>query len=143
MSTLVAIADAVTASLNAGSFSQPLTAERLYQPSFELADLAELKVSVVPKGVTIATASRDGSFFDCAVDVGIQKKIGPDEGDAEIDALVDLAEEIADHLRMKRLEGFPQAVWISVEHEPVVAAEHLEQQRALTSILTVTYRVRR
>lgn len=143
MSTLVAIADAVTASLNAGTFGMPFTAERLYQPSFELADLAALKVSVVPKGVTIATASRDGSYFDCAVDIGIQKKIDPHEGDAEIDALVDLAEEIADHLRMKRLEGFPEAVWLSIEHEPVVAPEHLEQQRALTSILTVTYRVRR
>lgn len=140
MSTLVAIADAVTASLNAGSFGTPFTAERLYQPAFELADLADLKVSVVPKGVTIATASRDGSYFDCAVDVGIQKKVADD---AEIDGLVDLAEEIADHLRMKRLEDVPEAAWLSIEHEPVVAAEHLEQQRALTSILTVTYRVRR
>lgn len=140
MSTLVAIADAVTASLNAGSFGTPFTAERLYQPAFELADLADLKVSVVPKDVTIATASRDGSYFDCAVDIGIQKKIADD---AEIDGLVDLAEEIADHLRMKRLDDAPEAVWLSIEHEPVVAAEHLERQRTLTSILTVTYRVRR
>jgi len=140
MSTIIAIADAVTASLNAGSFGLPFTAERLYQPAFELADLADLKVSVVPKGVTIGTASRDGSYFDCAVDVGIQKKIADD---AEIDGLVDLAEEIADHLRMKRLDDVPEAVWLSIEHEPVVAAEHLERQRALTSILTVTYRVRR
>jgi len=137
---LIAIADAVTASLNAGSFGTPFTAERLYQPAFELADLADLKVSVVPKGVTIATASRDGSYFDCAVDIGIQKKIADD---AEIDGLVDLAGEIADHLRMKRLDDVPEAVWLSIEHEPVVAGEHLEQQRALTSILTVTYRVRR
>lgn len=143
MSTLIAIADAITASLNAGSFGQPFTAERLYQPSFELADLADLKVSVVPKGVTIATASRDGSYFDCAVDIGIQKKLDPHFDDTEIDGLVDLAEEIADHLRMKRLAGLPQAAWLSIEHEPVVAAEHLERQRALTSILTVTYRVRR
>ncbi len=140
MSTLVAIADALVASLNAGSFGQPLTAERLYQPVFDLAELAELKVSVVPRAVTITTASRDGSYFDCSVDVGLQKKIADD---AEIDGLVDLAEEIADHLRMKRLDGLPEAVWLSIEHEPVVAAEHLEQQRALTSILTVTYRVRR
>lgn len=140
MSTLVAVADAIVASLNAGSFGQPFTSERLYQPAFELADLAELKVSVVPKGVTIATASRDGSYFDWAVDVGIQKKIADD---AEIDGLVDLAEEIADHLRMKRLDDVPEAAWLSIEHKPVVAAEHLEQQRALTSILTVTYRVRR
>ena len=143
MSTLIAIADAVAANLNAASFSQPFTAERLYQPAFELADLADLKVSVVPKGVTIATASRDGSYFDCAVDIGIQKKLDTHEADAEIDALLDLAEEIADHLRMKRLADVPEAVWLSIEHEPVVAAEHLEQQRALTSILTVTYRVRR
>jgi len=140
VSTLINIADAVAASLNAASFGQPFTAERLYQPAFELADLADLKVSVVPKSVTIATASRDGSYFDCSVDVGIQKKIADD---AEIDGLVDLAEEIADHLRMKRLDDVPEAVWLSIEHEPVVAAEHLEQQRALTSILTVTYRVRR
>ena len=140
MSTLVAIADALVASLNAASFGQPFTAERLYQPVFDLADLAELKVSVVPRGVTIATASRDGSYFGCAVDIGIQKKVADD---AEIDGLVDLAEEIADHLRMKRLADVPEAVWLSIEHEPVVASEHLEQQRALTSILTVTYRVRR
>lgn len=140
MSTLVAIADAVAASLNAGSFGQPFTAERLYQPAFELSELADLKVSVVPKGVTIATASRDGSYFDASIDIGIQKKIADD---TEIDGLVDLAEQIADHLRLKRLADVPEAVWLSIEHQPVVASEHLEQQRALTSVLTVTYRVRR
>ncbi|MEZ6233413.1 MAG: hypothetical protein R3B68_04415 [Phycisphaerales bacterium] len=143
MSTLVAIADAVTASLNAGSFGTLFTAERLYQPAFDLADLADLKVTVVPRSVAIATASRDGCYFDCTVDIGLQKKLASSATEAEIDDLLGLAEEIADHLRMKRLADLPEAVWLSIEHEPVVAAEHLEQQRVLTSILTVTYRVRR
>ncbi|MCC6910060.1 MAG: hypothetical protein IT430_19165 [Phycisphaerales bacterium] len=140
MSTLVALADAVAASLNGASFSMPFTAQRLHQPSFDLADLATLRVSVVPKSQTITTASRGNSFFDCAVDVGVQKKVADD---AEVDGLLDLVEEIADHLRLKRLDEYPSAAWLSIEHEPVVAAEHLDQNRQLTSVLTVTYRVKR
>lgn len=142
MSTIINVADAVVASLNAGSFSQEFTAERKYQPVFELLELADLKVSVVPKSVSITTASRNDGYFDCAVDIGVQKKVDVDEPD-EIDALVDLVEEIADHLRMSRLDELPEAAWLSIENEPVFAAEHLDQQRTFTSLLTVTYRVRR
>lgn len=140
MSVIVALADAVAASLNGGSFGTPFTAQRLHQPSFDLAELATLRVSVVPKSESIATASRGHSFFDCAIDVGVQKKVADD---AEVDALLDLVEEIADHLRLKRLEEHPSAAWLSIEHDPVVAAEHLDQNQQLTSVLTVTYRVKR
>lgn len=140
MSTLTALADAVKDSLNNASFSMSFTAQRLHQPSFDLAELATLRVSVVPKSETIATASRGNSFFDCAVDVGVQKKVADD---AEVDALLDLVEEVTDHLRLKRLDGFPSAAWLSIEHEPVVAAEHLDQNRQFTSVLSVTYRVKR
>ncbi|MCK4341001.1 MAG: hypothetical protein KAY37_04680 [Phycisphaerae bacterium] len=72
MSTIIEVTDALVARLNAGEFSQSFTAEREYQPVF---DLAELRVSVVPKAVSITTASRHDSFYDCTVDVGIQKKV--------------------------------------------------------------------
>jgi len=140
VSVITELADAVAASLNAGSFGMPFTAERLHQPSFDLAELAELHVSVVPKSQTITNATRQHSFFDCAVDVGVQKKVADD---AEGDALLDLVQEIADHLRLKRLDDYPTAAWLSIEHEPVVASEHLDQNRQLTSVLTVTYRVKR
>ena len=140
MSTILNIADAVTASLNAGSFNPALDAERHYQPAFDLPDLAALKVSVVPKSVTIANATRESGYFDCAVDIGVQKKIADD---AEIDVLVELVEQIADHLRMKRLNSFPEAAFVSIANEPVFAPEHLDTQRVFTSVLTVTYRVRR
>lgn len=142
MSTILDIANAVVMSLNAGTFTQPLQAERLYQPSFDLPDLAELKVSVVPKALTITNATRDSGYFECAVDIGVQKKVNVDDA-KEIDGLVELVEQIADQLRQKRLDDAPQAAFVSIANEPVFAPEHLDQQRVFTSVLTVTYRVRR
>lgn len=142
MSTIIDIADAVVASLNAGGFSLPFDAQRKYQPVFELPEMQTLHVSVVPKSIAITTAARDTGFFDCAIDIGVQKKVNPDQPD-ELDALTDLVEEIADHLRMKRPEEAPSAAWLSIANEPVFAPEHLEQWRQFTSVLTVTYRVRR
>lgn len=140
MSTIIDIADAVVAHLNAGSFSQPVSAQRIYQPAFTLEELTDLRVSVVPRSTSITTASRDSSTFECSVDVGIQKKIGEEN---EIDGLLDLVEELAGHLRLKRLPGAPDAAWVGIAHEPVVSTEALNEHRAFTSVLAVTYRVRR
>jgi len=140
MSVITDIADAVAASLNAGTFGIEFTAERLHQPSFDLTELDTLRVSVVPKALTITNATRQHSFFEGVIDVGIQQKVN---GDGEVDALLDLAQEIADHLRLKRLDDYPQAAWLAIEHDPVVASEHLDQHRQLTSVLSVTYRVKR
>ena len=143
MSTIVTIADALAAHINAGTFSQPVNAVRMFQPAFTLEDLKELRVSVVPRTTGISAASRDSSNFDCVLDVGAQKKL-PVEGDAaEIDGLLDLVEAIADHVRLKRLPDAPDAAWVAIAHEPVVSSEALEQHRVFTSVLSVTYRVRR
>ncbi len=143
MSTIAAVADAVAAHINAGTFSRPVSAERMYQPAFTLEDLKDLRVSVVPRTVGISAASRDSSVFECVIDVGVQQKLPATGEQAEIDALLDLVEEITDHLRLKRLPGAPEAAWVGIAHEPVVSSESLEQHRVFTSVLSVTYRVRR
>lgn len=112
----------------------------MFQPAFTLEDLKELRVSVVPRTTVLSAASRDSSTFDCVVDVGVQKKI---TDEAEIDRLLDLVEELADHIRLKRLPDAPDAAWAGISHEPVVSSEALEQHRTFTSVLSVTYRVRR
>ena len=142
MSTVIDIADAVVASLNLGSFEPPVTAIRKYVPVVELSDLAELSVTVVPKSAEITTATRTSSHFDCTIDIGIQQKVNPDEL-TELDALADLAEQIVDHLRLSSLDALPNAAWLSIANEPVFAPEHLDQQRVFTSVVSVTYRVRR
>lgn len=143
MSTIISLADALVAHINAGAFSRPVAAVRLFQPAHTLQDLRDLRVTVVPRGIEISAASRDSSAFECSVDVGVQQRITADGESAQIDALLSLVEEIADHIRLKRLPMAPDAAWVRIAHEPIVAGEPLEQHRVFTSVLGVTYRVRR
>lgn len=137
--TILALADAVVEQLNATAFSQPVVAVRHYQPCFELAEMTELRVSVVPRSVASKALDRNRDGFDYRIDVAVQRKIEPTAGN--LDALMELVEEIADHFRSHPLAGFPQARCTEVANEPVYAMEHLEELRQFTSVLTLTYRV--
>jgi hypothetical protein len=139
-SLIVAIADAVKASLNAATFSEPFTAERHYQPLFELKDMKVLHVSVVPSGVAITTLGRGRSQVDVKIDVAVQKKLGRADAE-EIDSLMGLVEEIAEHFKAKRLASSPEAVWVKTENAPIYAQEHMAELRQFTSVLTFTFRV--
>lgn len=140
MSTIIDIADAVVTSLNAGSFSMPFTAQRHYRPVWDLSQLQDLQVAVVPREATVASAGRDRNQYDYRIDLAIQKKIDREEP-AEIDPLMDLVEQLADHFRLRRLEEFVEAVWVRTENVPIYSVEHLEQHRVFTSVLSLTYRV--
>lgn len=137
--TILAIADAVVAQLNATAFSRPVAAERHYLPRFELAEMTELRVSVVPRSVTSKGLDRNRDSFDHRVDIAVQQKIEPTPGN--LDALMVLVEEIADHFRSEPLAGYPQARCTEVENVPVYAAEHLDEFRQFTSVVTLTFRV--
>ena len=143
MATIIDIADAVAATLNdpgEPSFSQSFTAERKALPAFELADLAGLHVTVVPKAVEITGASRSLSQHDVQIDVGVQQKVGS-ELEADVAALCGLVEEIAAFLRRRPLGSVAGAAWVRSANEPVYSPEHLAEKRLFTSVLTVTYRL--
>lgn len=139
--TIVTIADAVVAQLNAATLSQPIVARRHYLPVFELAQMTELRVSVVPRSIASQSLDRNRDRFDYQVDVAVQQKLEPSV--ENLDALVALVEEIADHLRTEPLATFPEARCTEVVTEPVFAPEHLEEFRQFTSVLTLTYRLGR
>ena len=140
MAVITDVADALVAELNAASLSLPLTAARHYVPSFELQEMKDLHVSVVPKGVVITKSDRSRNTNDFQIDVAVQKKF--EMGDAaEIDPLLTLVEEIADFFRLRRLTAYPNAHWIKTEHAPIYAQEHWDELRQLTSVLTLTFRV--
>lgn len=143
MSTISTLADAVAEHINAGTYAQPVSAVRTYQPAFTLEELGELRVSVVPRTSTVSAASRESSTYEHVLDVGVQKKLPAEDDQAAIDELLELTEAIGDHLRHTRLAGFPEAAWAGLAHEPVVSSESLEQHRVFTSVLSITYRVRR
>ena len=148
MALVIDIADAVVAVLNGddADFSQDFEAQRRVRPNVELADLTDLRVTVVPKAVETSTASRSLSQYDVQVDVGIQKKLpaGSDE-DVEVPVMCGLVEEVADFLKGKRVEGTGwSASWVRpAVNEPVYSIEHLAEKRVFTSVLTLTYRVMR
>lgn len=141
MSLITDIADAVTAEINTGAFL-PVQAQRRVLPEFELAQLAEMKVCVVPKSMRITGATRAASQYEIGIDIGVQQKLPP--GDTDVDAHVatlgTLVDQIIDYLRQRPLEQLPGVSWVSIENEPVYAPEHLVEQRVFTSVLTVTYR---
>ena len=143
MSLVTAIADAVVTDLNvaaAGTFAQTFTAARHYRPQFDLAELKTLRVSVVPRGIAITGLMRSANQHDVSVDVAVQKKVNP-AGSAELDGLMTLVEQIADHFRLRRLTALPTALWTKTDNVPVYAPEHLEQKQVFTSVLTFTFRV--
>ena len=142
MTTILQIADSVTAKLNGSTLSKPLIAKRLYVPNFDLEDMKELRVSVVPRELTIGPLDRASNRYDAQIDVAVQQKFKSGDN-AEIDPLVTLMEEIADLFRLKRLDSMPVARCIGVEHPVIYSLEHWEQLRQFTSLMTLTFQLAR
>ena len=145
MPVLVDIAKAVVAELNdpgQPDFGQAFEAKRYYQPVFDLGEMQDLHVSVVPKGLAVSKAARAATQNDYQVDVAVQKKLAG-AGLDEVDALMGLVEQIADFFRLRRLKECADAVWVGTENEPVFSQEHMDQLRQFTSVLTLTFRVMR
>ena len=138
MALAIDIADAVVTELAGGAFSQNFTPERRVLPEYELADLKDLRVTVVPAAVETSGASRTLSQHDVQIDLAVQKKLDAADN-AEIDALMGLVEELAEFLRTKR--QFGDAAWVRTENSPVYSQEHLGELRQFTSVLTATLRV--
>lgn len=123
MKIAVDIADAVANELS----SLLMTVHRRVLPSFELAELKDLAVSVVPKSVQITNATRDATSYEVAVDIGIQRKIGKDT-DAEVETLSGVVSSIVAFLNRRSLTTC-NAQFKTIANEPVYAPEILSEKR--------------
>jgi hypothetical protein len=138
MALITDIVDAVVAALNGQTFSQPVTAERAYRAAFDLQEMKDLHVTVVPKGLELITAGRGVAQSDVQIDIGVQKKLATGD-DAEIDELMGLVQEIVEFVRATR--QFGDGVWVKTENTPIYSQEHLGELRQFTSVVTLTLRV--
>lgn len=134
------LCDAIVAELNAATFPKDFTATRGYLPRYTLEDMDTLHVTVVPKDLTISSASRGGAWKDYRIDIAVQQRAQGLHTDT-LDGLVQLTESISDYLRTAPLTAMPQAKATDVTHEPVYVPEHLDQLHQFTSVVTVTYRL--
>jgi hypothetical protein len=137
---VIQITEAVRASLAGATFSQPIAPQRLYLPSFDLADMTMLQVSVVPAASSVAIASRRSQREDHQVHVAVQKKVDP-AAVAAVDDLLQLVQEIDDHLRAAG--PMADATWIGTALDPLYHPDHLRDKGVLTCVLSVTYRLHR
>ena len=133
------IADAVVAELNTGGFNQAFTAQRAYAPVFDLGEMKDLHVTVVTRAASVERLDRTLRQFDYSIDVAVQKKLSTG-GNAEIDTLMFLAEQIADRFQGKRLSQFNAASCLRVENDPIYSPDHLRDLRQFTSVLTLVFR---
>ena len=142
MALVIDIADAVVAELREGTFSQSFTPLRRVSPQYDIAELAVLRVTVVPASMEISNDSRMASRHDVQIDVGIQKKLGRSL-DADIAPLCNLVDEIGEFLKRRRLSQMPQVLFLSLTNDPIYAVEHLVDNGVFTSVLRITYRALR
>lgn len=137
----VQVADAVVDHLAGAPFMPAVVAQRSWLPQAELAALSTLHVTVTPVTMTIEPATRSEYDFLCRVEVGVQKKVDPADG-AAIDALAQLVQDMVDHLQGP-LPAMPAAELTEIGNAPIVSREHLLTDHVFTSVVAVTYRVRR
>ena len=133
------MADKVTASLNAEDFSLDFTAVRRYVPIFELSDLDSLQVSVIPRGREDTPLTRGTDQREVEIQVGVQKRVASLAA-SDVDPLVALTEEIADHLTRQHLGDSDEYRWLRTEFTAVYSPEDLREKRVYTGVVTATYR---
>lgn len=146
------IADAVTAAINAaqteGSFApQVFTAARYYLPVYDLRkDLASLKVSVVPKALSLTSVSRSSDDFMYQIDVGIHKRyardaITNDQINAECDPLLFLMEQVIDLFRGKALAAVSGVQCMGIENPAIFIPQDIDEDRVLTTFATLSFKL--
>jgi hypothetical protein len=138
MKIAIDIADALVADLS-GLLTESATVVRRVLPEFELAELKDLTVAVVPKSVEMTNITRQSTQYDITVDVGIQQKIGKDT-DAEVLVLGGIVSDIVAFLNRRSLPTC-EARFKTIANEPVYAPEMLSEKRLFLSVITVTYTV--
>jgi hypothetical protein len=136
----IQISDALVAALNSGSFSsKQFIAKRSVLPLFELKDLSDLQVTVIPRNVEISILSRDKNLYEHTIDVAIQKKVDkPIE--VEFDSLVAFVFELAHAIGGYDLRSFG-ALYSGIDIKPLYSLDDLAQDGVFTSVLSVKYKM--
>jgi len=134
------VADGVVAALNAAEFSLDFVATRGNQPAYDLAELTDLAVTVIPGAYALRVLTRNTLQRDYDVVVAVQKRVsGPD--DDAVDDLLALAVEIIDAVKLSRLATQPTAIWTGATNAQIYDPEHMLQRGLFTSYITLSYRV--
>lgn len=128
MSEVLNIANAVAAELS------DYHAEVLYFPEYELRDLDEMRIVVVPLSTEYKTVSRTAHEELPKVQVGVLKRCGEDG----LDAMLQFVEELGLGFLNRKLAG---ATCVCVAYNPIYSPEHLRERGQFTSVIELTFKL--
>ncbi len=125
----------LAAVLNGGQFSQEFTAAARALPEYDLAQLKNLTISIVPKSAEIVNLTRAVTSLEIEVDIAVQRKVSKDL-DGDVEELLKLVSELVKFVNRKNISD---AKFKKIVNEPIYSSEHLNEKRLFTSLITVTY----
>ena len=128
MSEVVTLAEKVVAEL------EEYNAELSFFPEFELRDLDEMRVVVVPVGTQYKTLSRSSHEELPRVQIGILKR-GSEE---ELPELLKFVEGLGLGFLNKKLGS---ATCICVAYNPIYSPDHLRERGQFTSVIELTFKL--
>jgi hypothetical protein len=145
------VADAITAAINAATWSLDFRAERSYADFDDrLTDLERIKVDVVPKfDPQIELDTRATTGWELAVDVGVRKLFTQSDIDSTsgkikltaLDQMVQLVEDLAQFLIEDRFTALNSigAVWMETRIPALYIRDHLREWSQFTGYIRLVF----
>ena len=127
------MSEVVNLAVAVAGFLTEYNAEVLYFPTFDLLDLDDLRVVVVPNSAEYKTVSRERHEEILKVQIGFLKR-GSEEN---LDDLLRIVEKIGLGFLNRKLGG---ATCVCVAYNPIYSPEHLRERGQFTSIIELTFR---
>lgn len=127
------MSEVVNLAVAVAGFLTEYNAEVLYFPTFDLRDLDDLRVVVVPNSTEYKTVSRERHEEILKVQIGFLKR-GSEE---KLDDLLRIVEKIGLGFLSRKLGG---ATCVCVAYNPIYSPEHLRERGQFTSIIELTFR---
>ena len=127
MSEVLKLAEAVAAEL------AEYHAEVLFFPEFELRELEEMRVAVVPLATEYKPLSRSSHEEILKVQIGFLKRGCEDE----LPELLTLVEGLGLGFLNKKLAG---ATCVCVAYNPIYSPEHLRERGQFTSVIELSFK---
>ncbi len=128
MSAVITLAEAVAETL------ADFHAEVLFFPEFELRDIEEMKVIVVPLSEEYKPLSRTQHEEILKVQVGFLKRGGEDE----LPELLRTIEGLGLGFLNRQLAG---ATCVGVAYNPIYSPEHLRERNQFTSVIELAFKL--
>lgn len=143
-SDIIILADEIAKALTGqqmGGFT--LAAERLYDPTKTDAQLETLSIVVVPTAELGVPQNRERWAYAHDIDIGIRKLV-PGLDKAQLDALMNLVQELRDWLTDHTIEAQGKRFWrpTALLNEPIWSPEDLLEDERFVSVIRVTYEPR-